>query len=685
MDGKIKSTTLINKKKMTSNYQPLYCESCNRYPFISRVSVGEGDNIDFIYQFAKKRFVPEDHNNYSIFYTAPDIIGPPKFPHYGKQFGPPRFFETPNTLYPDPLISNSPWHDKDFMTYNYNWNYYNNNKNYIDIEFHEAVYPIKVSIYEIYNPGSVIQILAQDLNNEWIQLWNESSQIVPPISRLFSPPLSHPCNLKTKMLRLYLKNSCFKTRTKLDAVMLIGTSDLILSRNPYENLIDLLRKINCKYSQNHENIHNLTADLRNAHMDIVHLQGNFPEYCIICKSDIRTSYNNNLRPQDVSQEVIPDYVQSHEEKNSRHILLESHSNDAERMKLSSDESKELSRCSDSSISELPDEMMLKIFENLDLMTLCRMNTVNRRFNDLIRDFSLYTRLNIQQGHFGKMRNLFCYLTSRCKYLQQLDLRASTFDVTDFVNFLDNCGRSLTHLRLSYCRTVDNLALLKISEICENLKDLTLYDCYNINDEGFSYLEKLNGLEHLNICSRELKGQRLYKILQKNQRIRDLNFVPGCLTNPDTATVLYNLCSNLEVIRIQPTQDIDELTSRDINALADCKNLRKVYYWECLNGSPITDYDWRKLLSSWQHLEVALFANIKLTDSNLNLLAQCKNLKQLHLCCVKHLHTPDKYSIILEQCPKLQEFYLIYCYYSINNCLINEWAERFPHVSVYKYP
>ncbi|TGZ57709.1 Uncharacterized protein DBV15_08333 [Temnothorax longispinosus] len=122
--------------------------------------------------------------------------------------------------------------------------------------------------------------------------------------------------------------------TKLDAVMLIGTSELILSRNPYEDLTDLLRKINCMYSQNHEDIHNLTADLKNAHMDIVHLQRNFPEYCIICK-----------RPQDVSQEVIPDYVRPYGEKNSRHILLESHSNDAKHMKLSSDESKELSRCS----------------------------------------------------------------------------------------------------------------------------------------------------------------------------------------------------------------------------------------------------------------------------------------------------------------------------------------------------
>ncbi|TGZ36944.1 F-box/LRR-repeat protein 4, partial [Temnothorax longispinosus] len=156
------------------------------------------------------------------------------------------------------------------------------------IEFHEAVYPIRVCIYERFNPGSVIQISVQDSNNHWIQLWSlwrlwdELSQIVPQKSRLFSPPL-HPCNFKTKMLRLVLKGSSTKTYTKQDAVMLIGTSDLILPRNPNESLSNLLKRINSMYSSHHDDVHNLTADSKSAHLDIVHLQQNFPEYCVIYK------------------------------------------------------------------------------------------------------------------------------------------------------------------------------------------------------------------------------------------------------------------------------------------------------------------------------------------------------------------------------------------------------------------
>ncbi|XP_024878002.1 uncharacterized protein LOC112458544 [Temnothorax curvispinosus] len=67
---------------MASNCQFLYGESCGRYPYIGRKSVGEEDiRVDFIYQFVKKRHV-KIHSNHSVFYTAPDIIGPPKFSNY---------------------------------------------------------------------------------------------------------------------------------------------------------------------------------------------------------------------------------------------------------------------------------------------------------------------------------------------------------------------------------------------------------------------------------------------------------------------------------------------------------------------------------------------------------------------------------------------------------------------------
>ncbi|XP_071567672.1 F-box/LRR-repeat protein 4-like isoform X2 [Temnothorax nylanderi] len=683
---------------MTSHYQFLYCESCSEYPYVGRVSLGEEYSVDFIYQYVKGRFVPKKHQNISIFRTAPDIIGPPKFSNYGELFHLSCFVGEKLRNQDDVDISRSPWQNKEPIIVEsnfFNWRNAPIENNYIDIEFHEAVYPIRVSIYEIHNPESVIEIWAQNSNNQWFQLWNGcgSSEIVPPISRLFSPSLSHPCNFKTKMLRLVFADSSSQSYTKIDAVMLIGTSELILSRNPNESLTILLKKINMFY-HHEDDYNNLKTDLKNAHLDIVHLQQNFPEYCVIYKSDIKRVSYKSKKHKTVFQEIIPDgYVQPNGE-NSRRILSKNHPNYAKRMKLSSDKSKELSRWS--YLSALPDEVLLMILKNIDLMTLCRMSKINCRFNNLIRDRELYTRLNIRCVTCRRnMRNIFRYFISRCKYLRQLDLTASNFNVNNFVKFLDNCGRNLTHLRLSDCNSVNNSVLLKISETCQNLKELDLYNCYLIRDEGFSYLEKLKGFEHLNLDRTRITTKCLCNILQKNQRMRELHLAPITLYNnldQDAVVIeLRNSCHDLEVINLlHVPEDMVNLTDRGINALADCKNLRKVYLslLEIRYNTNNDDHCLTKLFSSCQLLEVVYLSGYILTDPYLKLLSQCKNLKQLYFFHI-NLVTYDKCSVILEQCPKLQEFHLINCYSpgrigNISNYLVNQWKERYPHVSVYTF-
>ncbi|XP_071564561.1 F-box/LRR-repeat protein 4-like [Temnothorax nylanderi] len=666
---------------MTTHNKSSYCESYSRYPYVGRVSVREEDSVDFIYQFVKKRFAAVDHRSLSVFHTAPDIIGPPKFQNYGQLFHlPPIPFFYPEGTKDGTGVSISPWQNGNFtrpIAYDLDFGMASEER-YIDIEFHEAVYPIRVCIYEICNPGSVIQISAQDSNNHWIQLWDESSQIVPPKSRLFSPPLSHPCNFKTKMLKLVFKKSSQVSYTKLDAVMLIGTSELILSRNPNESLTNLFKEINCMYSPYHDDVHNLTTDSKSAHLDIVYLQQNFSKYCVICKSDIRrVSYKNNLKHKKVSQEVILGYEQPLDQRYPRRILLKSNSNCAKRVELSLDESNELSRCS---LSALPNEILLTIFKYLDVVTLCRMNEVNnRRFDILTRDPLLYTRLNMQYIKCDKrMRDIFYYFTPRCKYLQQLDLTECNFDVNNFVNFLDNCGRRLTHLRLrkNYGFIDLNPVLLKTSETCKNLKELDLSYSYKLDDEGFSYLEGLNNLEHLNLSCTDIRSERLCKILRNNQRMRQLS--ANCI-NDAVLIELGNSCRDLEVI---DSLDACDLTSQSINALANCKNLQKVQLY--LPKCPVDDSLFR-LLFSYQNLQEVYLSHAVLTDHQLELLAQCKNLKKLYLV-YSELDIPDNYSVILKQCPKLQEFYFIACNRSplVQLIPINQWKERYPHVSVYTF-
>ncbi|XP_071560409.1 F-box/LRR-repeat protein 4-like [Temnothorax nylanderi] len=365
--GVISPPSCTTRKNMTFHY-PFESESLSQYPYIGRVSTGEENSVDFIYQFVKH--CKNDINNLDTLNTLYYMCGAPtKFPKYG-DFSETFFMRT----YDLDLISLSSWHASVALPgMSISWHGKDiKHINHIEIEYHEAVYPIRVSIYEVYNPGNIIKIWAQDSSNDrWILLWDGSPQIVPPISRLFSPPLQL-CNFKTNILKLEFKHSILDY-TKLDAVMLIGTSELILPRNPEESLTDLLKRLNCMYSH-HEDVHNLTPNYENAHLDIDHLQKNFPGHCIICKSDIENSFHNNNN--------------FGNEKTS--VLLRK------------------------------DEVILEILKHLDLKTLCLMNQVNKRFNDLTRDPLLYytTRLNMRNiccpTYFY---NILCYFTPRCKYLR----------------------------------------------------------------------------------------------------------------------------------------------------------------------------------------------------------------------------------------------------------------------------
>ncbi|KYM80223.1 hypothetical protein ALC53_09317 [Atta colombica] len=84
---------------------------------------------------------------------------------------------------------------------------------------------------------------------------------------------------------------------------------------------------------------------------------------------------------------------------------------------------------------------------------------------------------------------------------------------------------------------------------------------------FSYLENLKFLEYLNVGNTHITTETLCKILRRNIRMRHLHTlkIPDQIWNNYRFTVLEH--SYMEQYN---------LTSKGINTLADCKNLRKMY-------------------------------------------------------------------------------------------------------------
>jgi hypothetical protein len=69
---------------------------------------------------------------------------------------------------------------------------------FIDITFEHKVYPKAITLFEVYNPGSLVRIWAKDSNGKWHLLYEAVSLETPSLeSRKFKPALND-CNIVTK-------------------------------------------------------------------------------------------------------------------------------------------------------------------------------------------------------------------------------------------------------------------------------------------------------------------------------------------------------------------------------------------------------------------------------------------------------------------------------------------------------
>ncbi|XP_046389546.1 F-box/LRR-repeat protein 4 isoform X2 [Ischnura elegans] len=525
------------------------------------------DGVKYIEQYADKVLDFSSHygSEGSVSYTAYNLTGKPsKFPDYG---------DFPQTFV---MRTYGRWWDeapsgtKKFMPQTFGSI---DGRDYVDLYFEEPVYPRKVSIFETYNPGSVVRIWALSTIGSWHTLWEGEPQLIGHTPRKFSP-VEKAFNFMSKIIKLEFDQSQHDYYPEIDAVLLVGTREPI---GFYKD--DDLSHDNSLMQQ--------ILSLKINEIPQVDLSSNFSSFL-----------------QDEFPKILKD---------------------------SGENSSSMLNMPDDPFRALPHETMIKIFGYLDLKSLCRCSQVNSHFHNASMDPFLYIEISLKPYWYCVSDKALTSLQSRFNFIQKLDLswcgNYMKINPDTFVEFIENCGGSLTSLRLNCCKFINNACLKKISEVCKNLRG----SC-----------DSISNLDEVAVT-----------ISRHNKELISIDFWKG-----------------------------SSLTTIGLQALSQCKMLQEVDFGWCF-GIGVPGESLRNLASNCPHLRKVFLAAVRgVSDLDISAFLQyCPEIQQLDLLGAWEL-TPDMCLQLLMHCKKLRLLDVSFCD-KIENSDIAHWKKIFPHVSLKK--
>ncbi|KAF6209124.1 hypothetical protein GE061_014867 [Apolygus lucorum] len=580
-------------------------EECTGFPqYVNEV-------IDFSSQYG---------SDISISYTAYNITGKPsKYPDYG-DFPQAFVMRTYGKWWYD-----APSRPEPIMTQNFGIQ----SQDYIDVSFEQKVYPEQVTLYETYNPGSVVRIWAGDGSGKWKLLWEGEPQLVGHGSRKFSPVINQ-IDFMTNLLRVEFNHSKLDYYTELDAILLVGSHC-----NNAAKASNNIQKDLCKIASQ---IKALNIDVVSDYMDMT--------TTLYSLTSLAQQYSSML--DDINQEI----------------------------ELSS-------RTTSGPFDSLPDETVLRILSNLDLVSLCRCTKVNKHFYRLASDAMLHTAINLKPYWHSVNYKTLEYLSPRCKYLQKIDLswcgNYGQISPMQFISFIEKCGKQINNLRLDCCKFINDDCVKQIAVSCRNLKELSIRNCLKISREGFESLASISTFQRLDFYRTGIEADPLVKLLEQNPNLQHIN-LGSCVSLSSMDTVAQCLgAHNHELVSVDFWKTYS-LTPLGVKALANCSKLEEVDLGWCL-GVSIPGECMMALATGCRKLRKLFLAALRgITDRDLApFMENCPHLQQVDLLGVRSI-TPFLCLRFLETMKELQLFDISFCD-QIQDEVVQEWRRCFPKVSI----
>lgn len=152
----------------------------------------------------------------SISYVALNVIGAPEvFPEYGD------YSETFSARTYGPWWLQHSISDRNFKTILPKERHVKS-QDYLELQYEHHVYPAIVTVFETYNPGSVVRILAFDrLKSRWKELW-VGKPTKGAEACAWPRPVSSENAFPTRILRMEFHHAHLDYHAQIDAVVLAG-------------------------------------------------------------------------------------------------------------------------------------------------------------------------------------------------------------------------------------------------------------------------------------------------------------------------------------------------------------------------------------------------------------------------------------------------------------------------------
>jgi F-box and leucine-rich repeat protein 4 len=274
------------------------------------------------------------------------------------------------------------------------------------------------------------------------------------------------------------------------------------------------------------------------------------------------------------------------------------------------------------ISDLPYEVLFKIFSYLDLKSCCRVSGVCRSFRNITIDPLLYQEVNLKFHWHLANSSLMDTLSQRCKLIRKLDMSSCGYFGSiisrDFIRFIEENGRMLTTLRLNSARFLNTSCLETISRNCKKLTELSLRNYTSVTGErDFSSLLQLRNLEILDLSRSGIDSAILLEILRNNNKIHTLKIAFASLhINMDDVCMIVSVFNpNIKSIDMWKSYS---MSNRGLRALSECPLLEEI------------NLGWTLRFDQ----ESTLTESLKLIVKN------CKNLRKLILAAVRGVTERD---------------------------------------------